>query len=109
MASTDLNVTMAVDTEKVTVRGLTHIKREFQEDFLDEIEDCNKYLDMAAEAEAAKMDQLTQGLYAIAWDEYTHARFIHGYLVDWGFTIPDNELLKWHELRERVDRKFHRK
>ncbi len=109
MALSDVNVQVAVDTEKVTKSGFKHIQEEFQNDFLDEIEDCNKYLDMAKDAENLKHDQLVQGLYAIAWDEYTHARFIHAYLVDWGFTIPDNELLKWHELRERVDRKFHRK
>ncbi len=85
------------------------IKSNFKKDFLDEIEDCNKYLDMAMVAENAGSSELTHGLYAVAWDEYTHARFIHDWLVDWGCEISEKEAMKWHELKERVQRKFHKK
>ena len=50
--------------------------------------------------------KLASGLYEMAHDEYTHAHFIHDNLVDWGCEIPEKEALKWHELKERIHRKF---
>lgn len=85
---------------------LEMIKNDFKEDFLDEIEDCNKYCDMAMAAEEMGHAKLASGLYEMAHDEYTHAHFIHDNLVDWGCEIPEKEMLKWHELKERIHRKF---
>lgn len=82
------------------------IKRVFKEDFMDEISDCNKYMDMAMAAEKAGETALARGLFAMSHDEYTHAKFIHENLVDWGYEIPEKEMMKWHELEERVGRKF---
>lgn len=85
---------------------LEMIKNDFKEDFLDEIEDCNKYCDMAMAAEEMGHTKLASGLYEMAHDEYTHAHFIHDNLVDWGCEISEKETLKWHELKERIHRKF---
>lgn len=87
---------------------LETIKNDFKEDFLDEIEDSNKYCDMAMAAEEAGHVKLAKGLYEMAYDEYTHAYFIHNNLVDWGCEIPEKEMMKWHELKERIHRKFRR-
>lgn len=83
-----------------------HIKEAFKEDFPDEMHDSNKYFDMAMAAEEMGHHDLAKGLYAMAHDEYTHAKFIHDNLVDWGCTIPEKEALHWHELKERVHRNF---
>lgn len=82
------------------------IKKVFVEDFCDEMDDCNKYMDMAHAAQMEGHEELARGLYAMSHDEYTHAKFIHDHLVDWGYEFPEKEMMKWHELEERVHRKF---
>lgn len=84
------------------------IKEAFKEDFSDEMEDFNKYCDMAQAAEEMGNAELAKGLYMVAHDEYTHAKFIHDNLVDWGCEIPEKEMLHWHETQERMKRKFRR-
>lgn len=110
MPLTDMNpVTEPVmhegETPTITIET---IKSVFKEDFLDEIEDANKYCDMAIVAEEKGHMQLSKGLYEMAHDEYTHAHFIYNMLVDWVCDIPEKELMKWHELKERIHRKFRR-
>ena len=108
MALTDMNMS-AEPTKKAHEDHpitLEMIKNDFKEDFLDEIEDCNKYCDMAMAAEEMGHTELARGLYEMVHDEYTHAHFIHDNLVDWGYEIPEKEMLKWHELKERIHRKF---
>lgn len=108
MALADMN--MGVESTKKSNEDhlitLETIKNDFKEDFLDEIEDSNKYCDMAMAAEEMGHTKLASGLYEMAHDEYTHAHFIHDNLVDWGCEIPEKETLKWHELKERIHRKF---
>lgn len=85
---------------------MSDIKEDFKDDFCDEIHDSNKYCNMAMAAEMAGHTDLAKGLYAMAHDEYTHAKFIHDNLVDWGCQIPEKEMMEWHELKERIHRKF---
>lgn len=87
---------------------MTDIKEAFKEDFPDEMNDSNKYCDMAKAAEMEGHTELARGLYAMAHDEYTHAKFIHDNLIDWGCEIPEKEMMEWHELKERIHRKFRR-
>lgn len=82
------------------------VKETFKKDFMNEIHDTNKYCDMAHVAEMEGIHDFARGLYAMAHDEYTHADFIHDHLVDWGCEIPEKEMMKWHELKERIHRKF---
>lgn len=86
--------------------SLTDIKDTFKKDFMDEIEDSNKYCNMAHTAEQAGHEELARGLYEMSYEEYTHAKFIHSNLVDWGCEISEKEMMKWHELKERISRKF---
>lgn len=85
---------------------MTDIKKAFKEDFCDEMDDSNKYCDMAHAAEMEGHEDLAKGLYLMSYDEYTHAKFIHDNLVDWGYEFPEKESMKWHELKERIHRKF---
>lgn len=87
---------------------MEEIKAAFKKDFPDEMGDCNTYLSMAMAAEEMGHEELAKGLYAMAHDEFTHASFIHENLVDWGVEIPEAEMAKWHELKERVMRIFHK-
>lgn len=103
------NPTVVVDHEKMPEHHemtMMDIKAAFKEDFCDEIHDANKYCDMAHTAEMSGHEYLAKGLYEMAHDEYTHAKFIHNMLIDWGYEIPEKEMMKWHELQERIHRKF---
>lgn len=108
MAMTEMNMVGAPKTSHDEHITMDTIKDAFKEDFLDEIEDSNKYCDMAMAAEEMGHMTLAKGLYEMAHDEYTHAHFIHDNLVDWGCEISEKEMMKWHELKERIHRKFRR-
>ena len=82
------------------------IKASFKEDFSEEIHDANRYCDMAMAAKMMGHTHIARGLYAMARDEYSHAKFIHDCLVDWGCEISEKELMEWHELIERASRSF---
>lgn len=86
--------------------SIMEIQKIFKEDFADEINDCNKYCDMEKVAEECGHQHLAKGLQMMAHDEYTHAKFIHENLIDWGCEIPEKEMLAWHQLKERVARSF---
>lgn len=86
--------------------NMMDIKGAFKEDFMDEVLDANKYCDMAKAAEMAGHEELASGLYMMAHDEYTHAKFIHDNLLDWGCEIPEKEMVHWHEMKERMERIF---
>lgn len=113
MALVSSDQVAAVATEDVHHKGhheitMNDIKDTFKEDFVDEMDDFNKYCDMAQAAEMMGDFELAKGLYMVAHDEYTHAKFIHDNLVDWGCEIPEKEMLRWHETKERMKRKFRR-
>lgn len=98
-----------VDTKKSHHEmDMGDIKNAFKKDFPDEVHDSCKYCDMAMAAEMMGHMELEKGLYAMAHDEYTHAKFIHDNLIDWGCEIPEKEMMEWHELKERIHRKFRR-
>ena len=78
-----------------------HWKHELSEQFEEEIEDANKYLDLAEEAEEDKCYITANSLELIAHEEYSHAHFLRGRLEEWGmFTHEDKEL--WEKLERRM-------
>ena len=86
--------------------NMEDIKKTFEKDFCDEIEDCNKYHKMAQAAKALGKEELAEGLMDVAYDEYTHAKFIHMMLSEWSCEIPEKSLMKWHALKERAEHIF---
>lgn len=110
MALADVNVTVTAETPKMKKSchemTMCDIKDIFKENFCDEMHDSNQYHDMAKAAEMMGDEELARGLYAMSHDEYTHAKFIHDHLVDWGCEIPEKERMEWYELCERISRSF---
>lgn len=82
------------------------VKEYFKEAFSDEMKDCNSYCDLARKAEDQGDKQLAYGLYLIAKDEYTHAKFIHDHLIEWGCEIPECEMAKYHQTKSRISHIF---
>lgn len=87
---------------------LADMQETFQEDLKDEIEDCNKYLDMAMAAEEMGQMELAHGLCEIAKDEYTHAEFLHKHLKHYGVEMPEMDRANYKKMKERVKSVFHR-
>lgn len=87
-------------------KGMEKIKSYFSEEFSDEMKGCNEYADLAHQAKEAGDTTLAYGLYQMAKDEYTHAKFIHDYLIEWGCEIPEMEVSKYHQTKERISHIF---
>lgn len=100
-----VNVVEKKETHSDTMT-ISDIKDKFKKDFLDEIHDSNTYYKMAITAEMEGHYKLAEGLYEMAYDEYTHAYFIHENLESWNCEISEKEMMMWHELKERVHQKF---
>lgn len=89
---------------------MTHdeIMNHFKTEFPNEVSDSMKYLEMAKAAEYMGKSELARGLYRMAKDEYTHAKFIAGMIMKSGGTIPADQMSKWNELEEHIFRAFRR-
>ena len=72
-----------------------------QEQYCEEIEDANKYLDLAEKAEHDGWHLTARGLEMIAHEEMSHASFLRERLLEWGeYHIEKDE--KWHHLLHRL-------
>jgi rubrerythrin len=73
----------------------------------DELEDGCEYLREAEEADSQGKSYYAEGLRRIAYDEYTHAKFIREYLTKKGVYHENADYAKleahWHRLREKLD------
>lgn len=77
-----------------------NIREHFLEDFCEEIEDSNKYLDLSEEAEEAGMHGTAIALQMIAHEEMTHARFLRNELEHM-HALPIEKHEKWEKLLKR--------
>jgi hypothetical protein len=50
--------------------------------------------------------RLSEGLYAMAKDEYTHAKFIHSVLTDWEIEVAPELVEKYKELDNKIHKIF---
>lgn len=68
----------------------------------EEVSDCSKYLALADKAKAAGLEIESCYLEMIAYDEYTHARFLITCLDSLGGKVTDEMREKYLLARERV-------
>lgn len=87
---------------------MTHdeIVKAMFDNFLEEIEDSEKYAQMGECAKKMGSDDLADGLFEMAYDEYTHAQFIHETITEQGITVPETIAKKWTELDEKMEAEF---
>lgn len=76
-------------------------KKKLVEEYEDEIEGAEKYLDLAKEAEEAECYITANAIELIAHEEFSHAKFLHGRLEEWGMLPREKE-----EAWEKLERKF---
>lgn len=87
---------------------MTHdeIVKAMFDNFLEEIESSEKYIQMGECAKKMGSDDLADGLFEMAYDEYTHAQFIHETITEQGITVPETITKKWTELDEKMEAEF---
>lgn len=102
------NIDASVKTAKSEGHMMTleDISKKLHGDFNDEIQDANTYLNMAKCAQRMEHHDLAHYLCEMAKDEYSHAKFIHMYLVENGIDIDEEDKADWHELEERFPHEF---
>jgi ferritin len=86
--------------------SMEDITKKLHGEFEEEIEGANNYLDMAISASDMEHNQLSNGLANIAYDEYTHAMFIHDFLKKSGVTISEDHEKKFNEMVDRFQREL---
>lgn len=89
------------ETAKHCMMSLSDITEKLHNDFQDEIDDANKYQDMANSAAKMGHCELADILCAMAKDEHSHAKFIHEFLKESGVTVCEKTCHDWEELENR--------
>lgn len=70
------------------IMSMEDVGEQLSKDFVDEIADSKKYFHMAKIAEKADDYEDCHYLTEMAKDEYTHAYFIHSFMMEHGICIP---------------------
>lgn len=86
--------------------SISDITDKLHEEFMDEIEGANQYMDMANSAAHMHHYDLAEVLSAMAKDEFSHANFIHHFLKESGVQISESCHEAWEELEVRFHRIF---
>lgn len=91
--------------EKHKFTSMDDVITSLQCDLINEIADSHKYCQMA---EAAKENDSDAYKYftEMAKDEYTHAYFIHNYLIEHDVFIPEEREVAFKELKEKMKSYF---
>ena len=69
----------------------------------EEIADAEKYMAMSECMEKMEYHDTADGISEMAYDEFTHAEFIHDTLEEEGVTIPDDLEKKYKTLSEKME------
>jgi ferritin len=93
-------------TTKSTMMTLDEIISHFNKELPDEINGAKSYLKMAKSAEEMQHHTLARGLYEMAHDEYTHAKFIREILIDNEVQIPSDIQTTYTEVEEHMCKLF---
>lgn len=81
--------------------SLSEITEHLHKHFKDEIDDANKYQDMANSAGRMNHWELADALHEIAKEEFSHAYFIHCFLKESGVNLSEEVHEEWEELENR--------
>lgn len=86
--------------------SMEDITTKLHNEFKDEVDGANEYLDMAISACDMQHQELSNRLSCMAYDEYTHAMFIHDFLNKSGVTISEEHEKSFNEMVERFQREL---
>lgn len=95
-----------VKNKKHKMMSMEDVSKELEKDFGEEISDSKKYLCMAKIAEKAHSEDDYHYLTEMAKDEYTHAYFIHNFMVEHDICVPEEQKKEFEELKEKMKEFF---
>lgn len=99
-------ITSSTSTKSTSPMTMQNIMDKFKSELPDEIEGSHDYLKMASCAEEMSYHNLSRGLYEMAKDEYTHAKFIMDTLLDNDIAIDSEQSAKFKELEGKIHKLF---
>lgn len=82
------------------------VANELAGDLSDEISDSRKYFCMAKIAEKSHNEDDSHYLFEMSKDEYTHAYFIHSFMLEHDMRIPEDQEVEFEELKEKMKEFF---
>lgn len=92
--------------KKHKMMTMEDVANELADDFADEISDCKKYMHMAKVADKSGDYDDCHYLTEMSKDEYTHAYFIHNFMVEHGICIPEEQEKDFECLKEKMKEFF---
>lgn len=92
--------------KKKAMYTMDDVAKELEKDFGEEIDDAKRYMCMAKVAKKSGDEETAHYLSEIAKDEYTHARYIKGYMEDHDMDIPEEHTKAYSTLKEKMARFF---
>lgn len=92
--------------DKHKILTMDDVADNLEADFMDEISDSKKYMCMAKVADSAGNHHDCHYLLEMAKDEYTHARFIRGFMVEHNISIPEDQDKCYHKIEEEISKFF---
>lgn len=88
------------------IMTMEDVANELEKDFAEEIRDAKRYLCMAKVADGAGNKHDAHYLLEIAKDEYTHARFIHGFMEHHDMWMQEEYEKSYEKLEEEMAQFF---
>ncbi|MDE7424993.1 MAG: hypothetical protein K2N51_15100 [Lachnospiraceae bacterium] len=92
--------------KKHKIMTMEDVAHELKKDFAEEIMDSKKYLCMAKVAEKSHCEEDCHYLTEMAKDEYTHAYFIHEFMIEHDIHVHEEQKREFEELKERMKEFF---
>lgn len=88
--------------KKCKMMTMEDVANELAGDFADEISDCKKYMHMAKVADKAGDYDDCHYLTEMSKDEYTHAYFIHSFMIEHDMCISEEHEKEFECLKETM-------
>lgn len=92
--------------KKSKVMTMEDVADNLSKDLMDEIEDCKKYFCMSKVAEKSNNHEDCYYLLEMSKDEFTHAYFIHSFMIEHDIAIPEEQEKEFEHLKNKMKEFF---
>lgn len=92
--------------KKHKVMSMEDIANSFSDDLTEEIEDCKRYFHMAMVAEKCGNHGDSHYLFEMSKDEFTHAYFIHSFMIEHDICITEEQEKDFECLKTKMKEFF---
>lgn len=92
--------------KKHKIMTMEDVADNLSKDLMDEIEDSNKYFHMSKIAEKSGNNEDSYYLFEMSKDEFTHAYFIHCFMIEHDIDIPEDQEKEFECLKNKMKEFF---